>query len=258
MVNLNQNIVILGNKRAVEEKLWQFTGIGSLFVNIYMIDSIVELHRCIIENNIDIFIIYDIDDVNCNQKKGECDKICEKNVIKKIRGYKDHIFTPIIVISENEKYKSNMYEEYNTFTIISPSDDEALKKAVRQTVKCSKFRRVRQVNRLREVENRISYKVDGIIRFIDIEKIVYIESRERVLFVYLSDGENIEIPYYSFKRFTEKDKSSRLIQCNRNIMVNKSYVESIDVINRYIQLTGKRGSISIGSAYKKELLQAFE
>ena len=48
-----------------------------------------------------------------------------------------------------------------------------------------------------------------------------------------------------------------MMQCSRNLVINKDYVVNIDISNKYITLKGVAEKIEIGISFKKKVLEEF-
>lgn len=236
---MQQNIILLGEKTKSEiisgivSEIIEETG-GN--IKKFMPDDLYDMSKCIIENTADIFVI--------SEKEAE-DEINTYNYALAIRKYGKYKLTPIIIVSDNTCRKIYLFEEFHIYGFLSYTEDNLIKKMLINIINYNKYK---------VEKHKLKLKKDGIIYFIDIESIVYIETCKRTLSIYLVDGKKTEIPYYSFNRLMNDTGAIQLVQCSRNIMVNEAYIKSVDVINRYIELTGNRGNLSIGMAYKKNFL----
>lgn len=70
--------------------------------------------------------------------------------------------------------------------------------------------------------------------------------------VHLVDGK-LELQYKPCKIILMEIQSERLLQCSRNLIVNKDYIDLIDPVSRYIKLKDGYGQIDIGISFKKIL-----
>lgn len=59
------------------------------------------------------------------------------------------------------------------------------------------------------------------------------------------------------KKLLENIDNMEIIQCSRNTIVNKKFVQNVDVPNRIIQLKDNLGRIEIGIMFKKYVKECF-
>lgn len=89
------------------------------------------------------------------------------------------------------------------------------------------------------------------------ENIIYIESANRKTTVYTKDDE-FQVAYKSCAQLLKELDSENFIQCNRNVVVNKKYIATLDYANRYIGLRGVNRNLDIGITLKKKFKQEME
>ena len=97
------------------------------------------------------------------------------------------------------------------------------------------------------------YRKEGILYSIDTEQVIYIETVNRSLFVYLQD-ERIELPYKTCSSMLRELNTEVFLQCHRNIVVNRKFIHYVDEANKYVNM--KNGKmLNIGRVFKKKFLQ---
>lgn len=97
--------------------------------------------------------------------------------------------------------------------------------------------------------NIFFYKTGHSIKSININKIVFFEIKNRIVFLKCNDG-FIENFYFSMKNLVEKVDNNRFIQIHRSFLVNSYYIKSIDGKNLILY----DGTIlPIGEKYIKNL-----
>ncbi|MBQ3600800.1 MAG: LytTR family transcriptional regulator DNA-binding domain-containing protein, partial [Lachnospiraceae bacterium] len=70
--------------------------------------------------------------------------------------------------------------------------------------------------------------------------------------------DTLKIPYITLKKVLEEADSSNIIQCSRNALVNKQYVQNVDIANRIIQLKDDYGRVESGVMFKKYVKECFK
>lgn len=104
-------------------------------------------------------------------------------------------------------------------------------------------------------ENRNIYlKKDGIFFAKKNQDIVYIKSSAGKMIV-KTINDDLEISYKSNNRIIKELDSDKFVKCNRSVIVNKDYIQSVDGTNRYIELKNGYGTLEIGTIMKKEFLK---
>ncbi len=209
----------------------------------YSYDNIRDAYQCILEKEIDLFIIDIILDVS---RPGDSSGLKFVDSIRQIERYK---FTPVIFVTSLEDARLYTYEKLHCYRFIEkPFEPKQLKELV---VQCLDFPGQRRK------EKTLYFRKDGIILAVEREKIVYAESINHIMNIYTADKDHMSTPYITLKRFLEEADSSNMIQCSRSTVVNKSYIHYIDIPNKVIQLKGDFGNVDIGIMYKKRLREEF-
>ena len=62
----------------------------------------------------------------------------------------------------------------------------------------------------------------------------------------------MKIPYLSIKQILAKLPEEQFIQCHRMYVVNRSYIDYVDIVNRIIRMKGSQ-EVEIGVTYKTEI-----
>ena len=81
------------------------------------------------------------------------------------------------------------------------------------------------------------------------------ESIQRALYIYLEDNVEIKVPNTGLKQMMEQVDAKTFLRCHKSIAVNRNYIDTIDLTNRYIKLVGRAENIEIGSRMKKTFLE---
>lgn len=71
--------------------------------------------------------------------------------------------------------------------------------------------------------------------------------------IHTKSGEVLEIPYITLKKIVDELDCNDFIQCSRNTIVNKKFINNIDISNRVIQLKGLKGKVDIGITFKTKI-----
>jgi len=86
-------------------------------------------------------------------------------------------------------------------------------------------------------------------------KICKIEIVGNYSYLYLVSNKKFALKL-SLKRLIEQLDSDLFVRCHRSTLINKDYLESIDLLSNKLRLTNNM-TVDIGKSYKKNLKQAF-
>lgn len=111
-----------------------------------------------------------------------------------------------------------------------------------------------QFEQHREDNKNIYFKKDGIFFAKKMQDIVYIKSSAGKMLV-KTVRDSLEISYKSNSQVLRELDSENYIKCNRAVVVNKSFIASVDSTNRYITLKDGYGILEIGTIMKKEFMK---
>lgn len=169
-------------------------------------------------------------------------------VAKKLRTIRKYKFSPIIFINGVKKYEMQAFREVHCYDfIIRPCYEKNLKKIIKPIL----------TEYLADEKNEFLYlKYNGIQRRIKFDNICSIESKSRRIHI-KTKHEKIIYKIITVKKFKEK-LNDDFIQVHQSIIVNKSLIEKISLVDKKIELIGVDGFIPIGETYKKRLSELFE
>ena len=171
--------------------------------------------------------------------------------MKKIRTIPKYMFTPVIFITSLEDTTKYTYTDLNCLGYVEkPFSPESVKQLVKKALYFS-------TDKEPEKEAVHCFRKDGILFPIKIRNILYIESINHVVNIHLKEGGSLTIPYVSCKQLLEDINAKCLVQCSRDTIVNKEYIQNIDLTNRYISLYDQKDKIEIGITFKKKILLEF-
>ncbi len=160
-----------------------------------------------------------------------------------IRGKKQYEFTPVIMVTSIVKLEMAAYRELHCYQYL-------LKPYIEEDVRVL-IGKLKSMGSVKE-EKTIVVKKDGINYRIKCNAIVYIEAVPRGVCLHLKK-ENMKVPYLTIVKLMEQLPEEDFIQCHRMAVVNKKYIESVDMVNRMIKLSGVDEAIEIGGTYKQRV-----
>lgn len=207
-------------------------------------DNVTEAYRLLMEKTVDVFLV----DIILDSSK-PCDASGVR-LVERLRQIPKYMFTPVIFITSMEDPSMYAYRGLNCSDYIEkPYDPVQVMKQVERAL---------HYTTEREKDTTLSFKKDSIFYPVKLKEIVYMESLNHVMYIHLSNGTVLDIPYKTCKCvLKEEDTTGTLVQCARGMLVNRNYVQGIDTTNRFLMLKGSYGMVNIGGRYKKGLLAEF-
>lgn len=238
-----KKILILEDNTAAVEHLKALIDELSVKCEVYSTHNLKEAYQYILDNTVDLFIIDIILDTS---RPGDTSGLKFVDNLRKIEQY---AFVPVIFVTSLEDSKLYAYENLHCYSFIEKPFDS---KAVRKTIeKCLHFPN-------KECEKKTLYfRKDGIILAVELERLVYAECINHVMHIHVDNGEVLKIPYITLKKLLGDVEGYNVIQCSRNTLVNKGFVQNVDFTNRVIQLKDNHGRVEIGVMFKKTLKEIF-
>ncbi len=209
---------------------------------VYPFDNVKDAYQCAIEKTIDLFIIDIILDTN---KPGDASGL---NFVENIRKINHYTFVPVIFVSSLEDAKLYTYENLHCYRFIEkPFDDNQLKQLVNQ---CLRFSETQNVTKT------LYFRKNGIILAVEKDDIVYAESINHVMHIHTRRDDALSVPYITLKKLLEDIDDNGFIQCSRSVIINKKFIQNVDVSNGMIQLKDGYGSVEIGIRFKKNIKES--
>lgn len=239
-----KKILILEDNLAAQEHLAGIIREVDRKTEVYSFADVKDAYQCAMEKTIDLFLIDIILDTS---RPGDVSGLKFAENIREVASYR---FVPIIFITSLEDSRLYTYEKLHCYCFIEkPFDEEKVKQSVEQ---CLNFPKSDKESKT------LFFRKEGIILAVEREDITYAESREHIMHIYTGQGDVLKIPYITVKKILEEVDSPDFIQCSRNTIVNKKYVQNVDVPNRLIHLKSGLGTVEIGVRYKKQMKGCFQ
>ena len=210
---------------------------------VYPFEQINNAYECAMDHNIDLFIV---DIILDRSTPGDSSGLKFAENIRKIKHY---LFTPIIFVTCLEDVKLYTYENLHCYSFIEkPFNHNRVQKIIEESLA---FRDSVDLSKT------LYFRKDGIILAVEREEIIYTESINHMMYIHVKQGDVLELPYLTLKKLLDDLDSPSFIQCSRSIIVNRNFIENIDIPNQTIHLKQFYGSIGIGLRYKKKLKNLF-
>lgn len=241
---MQRNILIIEDNQVQLDRLSDIVlGVNS-DIRVFAVTTTEKAYQIAMENTIDCFLVDIILDTS---RPGDTSGI---KFVSRIRNISKYYTTPVFIITSLTDPTNYAYTNLHCLDYIEkPFDEQRIVENVRKVL---------QIPVARENDRYITFRKDGILYPIMCNEIVYIECKNHSIFIHMENGKTFETQYRTCQEIIEEADSSMLIQCNRSIIVNIKYIESVDLTNRYIVIREDGIRLPIGITYKKKIARIFE
>lgn len=237
-----KKILLLENNASYAKTISQILNNLQELPHLFYADCVSEAYRYAMENLINLFIInISLDKQNPSDASGMA-------FADRLRTLPAYEYTPIIFISSAEDAKLYAYTHLHCYEYIEkPFDPAHLQTAIEKSLHLPIEKRAK---------NRFYYKQDGILYVENLDNLVYAKCSQRQVILYGTQKE-IRLNYKSIKNLAYELGVDRFLQCNRFTLVNRSYIQGIDSVNRYVILRDNYGKLNLGEKFRKTLIDEF-
>lgn len=192
-----------------------------------------------INSRIDLFLVDIITNTNV---PGDTSGIRFVEAVRRINEYE---FTPVIFITSLEDPAMYAYAQLHSFSYIEkPFDTDCVKDAIAKALRMPQA----HIN-----DRQMFFRSDGILFPVKCSEIIYIENIDHKAHFHKVTGEELIIPKKTCRQILEEADNDALIQCNRGVIINRNYIEHIDLTNRCIRMRGIDAGIVIGVTFVKKI-----
>jgi DNA-binding LytR/AlgR family response regulator len=212
-------------------------------VTIMAFSSLDGSYDCVMQHTVDLFVLDIVIDKNvANDTSGI-------RFARQIRTISRYEFTPIIFITALEDPKLYAYTQLHCFGYIEkPFDEKIVKREIERTLRFPATCRE---------DNSFFFHMDGILYSVKISEIIYMESVHHKIHIHENSGKTMIIPYRTCRQIITEADNDSLLQCSRNTIINKNYVDSIDLPNRFIRMRESEEVLDIGFTYRDKIKKEF-
>lgn len=202
--------------------------------------NLEQAYHMAMEKSIDLFLL---DIILDPRTSGDASGMKFADHIREVERYH---FTPIIFITGLEDPSLYAYSDVQCYSYIEkPYDTKQLSELIKETL---------MIPTDSSASDRVYYRRDGILLKLCKEDIVYIENGRSGRVIHTTADERY-LPYKPVKEILKELDSDDFVQCNRFVIVNRNYVETIDSVNRYVTFKNRTDSVEIGLTFKKNFLR---
>ena len=182
-------------------------------------------------------------DINLNEEDSE--DYSGLDFAMKIRSMTQYAFTPIIMITSLANLELKAYRELHCYQyIVKPYQEDDIQKLIRKVL----F----QTGEVSEPS--VLIKKEGINYKLLCKDIIAIKAIPRGIDIVLGK-ETMSVHYITIKQLLEKLPQELFLQCHRMFVVNRNYIDYVDIVNGLIHM--KNGmEAEIGVTYKTRIKEA--
>lgn len=210
---------------------------------IYALSDAQKAYKCAVKNFIDLFIV----DTTLEEEGGEMPP--ELAFVDKIRDMERYYSTPVLFITDFQTSKLYTYEKLNCYKMVGkPVQADQFKRVVEDSLRALRYN-----GNL----NQVFFRRFGVVHWVLEEEIVYITVKTHKVFVHLRDERVLCLPYMPVQQVREKLKGDNFIQCKRDTIVNRDYIQNVDLTRHKILLTKDYGEIEVGVTYSQYLEELY-
>lgn len=233
---MKRNVLIIEDNRACTEALAELTQRCDTVGAVFCVDNSADAYKYAMEEEIDLFLVdIMLDGENAHDVSGIV-------IVDKLRRMKRYEFTPVIFITSLVDEAMNAFHNLHCFDYIEkPFDMEKVGKIISTALKAP-------LSDDRESEV-FYYRKEGVLYALNVDRMIDIETYFRKITIHTLD-ETIELSYAPLKDFMTDLPRKHFIQCSRNVVVNRRFIEYVDKANRFVKLRNGK-VVKIGGRMKK-------
>ena len=236
---MKRNVLIIEDNKECREALAELTRKCETAGAVFCVDNSADAYKYAHEEEIDLFLV----DIVLNGK--DAHDVSGIVIVEELRKMERYAFTPVIFITSLVDEAMNAFHNLHCFDYIEkPFDIEKVGKVINAALKAPL-----SDGREKEV---FYYRKDGVLYALNVDRIIYLEIALRNITIYTLD-ETITLNYLSLKQIMAELPRKYFIQCNRNVVLNRMFIEYVDKANLFVKL--KNGKmVKIGGKMKKGFL----
>lgn len=240
---MRRSVLIVEDNSVQLEMLKKLVSEVSADARVYTAGDIRTAYQTLIEKTVDVFLV---DIILDTARPGDTSGI---RLVEKIRTIPKYMFTPVLFVSSLEDATKYTYTDLNCLGYVEkPFAPEAVRKLLEKAL---------HYTTVKDRDAALCFRKDGILYPVRVKEITYIENMNHEVTVNTVNGGALTVPYRPCKELLEEADTDSLIQCSRNVIVNKDHIYNIDIPNRYITLKGVEKALEIGITYKKKIMAEF-
>ena len=238
-----KNVLIVSANEYIRNTLSQIVSKQENKLRIFQTNNITKACEIILVNNIELMLVED------SLNKNHPNNMEGLMFIEKVREIEHYAFVPIIVISSASNMELYIYKKLHCYGFLDKSfSNESAAELIKDALRYQKRKKYKEY---------ICLKDGGVVYPVSIREILYIEHRNRNMYIHTLSKE-LKIPYYTCKEIMNELYDCKFELCARGVLVNLNYIDALDVGNRSVILKDSYGTLVWGRTYIKSLKAAFK
>ncbi len=233
-------ILIVEDNKSCADMVKKIIASIDLSIEVLTATSSEAAYKYAMEKDIDVFIV---DIVLDTKVMGDTSGI---KFAECIRGMQKYLFTPFIFTTSLEDPQMYAFRELHCYGYLEKPIDMVQAEGL--------IRGALRFENPKSSSETIYFKRDKVIYPINVEDIIYTQNVNHEMTIHHRNGTRLRIPYKTCRQLLKEVRTDCMVQCSRNALVNKRYIRSIDLVNRYITLDDPENTrIEIGSSFAKKV-----
>lgn len=213
-------------------------------VKIYKAVNAVRAMRILEKNNIDMLIL------NTGYRKNGPEDLSGIRLVEELRKREKYMLLPVIFISNRREMREYIFDGLNSLGCLPYEfENEALDKLIEKSL---------HYTTARDEKVELYLKDKSTLYPVLVKDIVYIKTHMKGLRFQLQNGRVITVMNRTLVDVKRKLKNQCLLQCGRNIIVNRNYINSFHKDTLTLVSGGETICMHISDGYqsilRKELL----
>ena len=182
--------------------------------------------------------------LDINLDSNDNDDVSGITFASEVRAMKQYAFTPIVMITSLANMELKAYRELHCYQyLVKPYNEEDITELVGKLLFMAQSGETR--------ENFVLVKKSGVNYKIFCKDIICLKAVTRGVCFTLTK-EELKVPYVTIKQLLEKLPSESFIQIHRMCVVNKDYIDYVDMVNGIVKLKGGE-TAEIGVTFRNDL-----
>ncbi len=234
-----KKILIVEDNREAVEALKKIISEMKEDVEVHVADDCGNAKQIAINNAIDIFIVDVIlNQTNPNDASG-------LDFVQFIRGFKRYEFSPVIITTTVTDLKIYAYDVLGCCKYLEkPYDHDKAYQTIEKTLRMP----------LNDHEEQyLHIRSEGIVNIVKTDEIICILYANRRLIIY-TVNKSIQMYYKSLSFIQKQLQGHNFVRCSGSAIINKDYVEAVDIKEGKIYLKKMLDPVKIGRSYRKKVV----
>ena len=235
-----KSVLIVERNEVLMDQMISLVKEADVDIQIRAVRTDGEAYQYAMKGNVSLFIVDVVLTTRFSQDASGINFAAQMRMVERYR------HTPIIMMSMLEDIEMYAYKDLHCYTYLEkPFDKRYVIKVIREALDAPVSYKKK---------SPVYFRREDVLIKRDAADIVYIENSKKGLTIHFKD-EDLEMDYLPSGKLLDALKYEKLIRCGRHMMVNKDYIDSFDLINKYVILKDDLGTIDMGKSYRQKFLR---